>query len=480
MAKRENQGLHIALIALVIVSVILIVTTYLFWSRSKYLDSEVTRLKGENQSLMSERENAREQARNLKIILGYPEDADPAEILAKHEQHMSDWGDALPEGQKTYTHLPEQLFRINQQRHQRISELSAEIQSLNQEIETMKKEHADQLAKANEALAQKEAQLRQVDQTAKTDRTNLNTDKSALSKRIDDMEANHKQVLAEKDNLIASLTKDTNSKQILIEELRRRIDELTNENNFDTPDGRITFVNPKAEKAYINLGSADGMRRQITFSVFGTDVNNLAKESPKAKIEVTKVIDDHLSEARIIDPDISDPVLSGDVIYTPIWNANSALRFALLGKLDINNDGKDDREHLKHRILLHNGKIDAEDVDGEIKGQITRNTRYLVIDEDDSDDSSDDTVASDDASAKARRAIVTQMLNEASRLGVEVIELDRLIEYMGYNGSKRIVPLGKRARAEDFPAEPQDGVIRSNKSDSRFRTRRPPSRTSAY
>ena len=45
MAKRENQGLHIALISFVILSVLLIVTTYYFWSNSRHLALEVDREK---------------------------------------------------------------------------------------------------------------------------------------------------------------------------------------------------------------------------------------------------------------------------------------------------------------------------------------------------------------------------------------------------------------------------------------------------
>jgi hypothetical protein len=285
--------------------------------------------------------------------------------------------------------------------------------------------------------------------------------------QIADLNAKIAQAVSESE----SLSRERDALKLILEDREKTIAQLTNENNFDTPDGKIRFVNAKTETVYLNLGAADGLRRQISFSVFGSDVNNLYNEVPKGKIEVVRVIDDHTSEARIIDDYIDDPILSGDVVYTPIWNANSALRFALLGKLDIDGDEKDDRERFKNLITLNNGKVDAEDVAGELQGRITRNTRYLVVDGD----------ARDESSAEGNK-IHTEMLNAAASLGVEVVELDRILEYMGYNGDRRVIPLGNRARAEDFKAKPLDGVIRSKRptKTSDFRERRAPSTRSAY
>ncbi len=46
--------------------------------------------------------------------------------------------------------------------------------------------------------------------------------------------------------------------------------------------------------------------------------------------------------------------------------------------MDIDGNGKDDRELIRRLVTLNNGTIDAEDVDGEVKGQITNHTRYIV------------------------------------------------------------------------------------------------------
>ena len=149
--------------------------------------------------------------------------------------------------------------------------------------------------------------------------------------------------------------------------------------SFETPDGKIRWVNPQTGRVYINLGAADGLQPQVTFSVYGVDVNNLAREEKKATIEVTRIVNDHLAEARITEDMLSDPVLEGDVIYTPLWNSKSALHFALAGKMDVNGDGRDDRELVRRLITMNNGTIDAEEYNGELRGEMTQHTRYLIL-----------------------------------------------------------------------------------------------------
>jgi hypothetical protein len=155
-------------------------------------------------------------------------------------------------------------------------------------------------------------------------------------------------------------------------------------------------------------------------------------------------VDDHLSEARIRSDSIEDPVLAGDLIYTPLWNASSAMHFALAGKMDLNDDSQDDREQVKRLILAHHGTIDCEEIDGEIRGQMTRNTRYLIRGDE------PEVGEPGDEKAKARQDAWTKMINQAEQLGVETMNLDQLLEFIGFDGERRAIPLGANARSEDF------------------------------
>ena len=84
-------------------------------------------------------------------------------------------------------------------------------------------------------------------------------------------------------------------------------------------------------------------------------------------------------EARILDDKVSDPIIPGDKIFTPLWSPGEQRHFALAGLMDIDGDGHSDLEPLMNIIqsgrrrdrLLHpdNGKDKNR-----VKGAITVNT----------------------------------------------------------------------------------------------------------
>ena len=468
MAKRENQGLHIALISFVILSVLLIVTTYYFWSNSRHLTLEVDREKAAKTEANSAKSIALAESEKLKTMLNHPIETPVEEIEAQFAKDMVTYAGSLPEVQRNYRELPQHLMSSIQERHSRISDLSADIRTMTADFARQKSELQKALGEAQQELAVKESNVSKIDGKAQADRTDLTSQLAQQAKQADEKISALEADIAEKTAEIETLTTKNEQLEIILADRENKIAQLTNENSFDSPDGKIRFVNTKMGTVYLNLGAADGLRRQVTFSVFGADVNNLYKEEPKGKIEVIRVLSAHESEAKIVEDFVGDPMLRGDVVYTPIWNAGSALRFALVGTLDIDGDGSDDRERFKAMIARNNGKVDAEDVEAadgsrELRGRITRSTRYLVVD--------GDAPESADEDAASARDVRSQMLNEASSLGVEVIELDRLLEYMGFNGDRRVIPLGSRARAEDFRAKPVNGLIPSSSPQTGFRKR---------
>ena len=60
---------------------------------------------------------------------------------------------------------------------------------------------------------------------------------------------------------IDGLQRDIKNKDLIISQRDGQLAELTTE-SFDTPDGKVLSVNARTGTAYINLGSADGLRRQ--------------------------------------------------------------------------------------------------------------------------------------------------------------------------------------------------------------------------
>ncbi len=364
-------------------------------------------------------------------------------------------GDALPEVQRTYKELPAHLLATIQDRHQRINALTEQVNRLTDELEKTKQQSQQEVAEAQRVQAEAEANLRKTREEFTAYRNQLNQEKGQMAQQVDQTRTALTDLQSKSQQEIDTLQKQVKNRDLIIDRRDEQLQEVTS-TTFEVPDGKITWVNPKTGIVYLNLGRADGLRRQVTFSVYGVDVNNLAREETKGAIEVTRVVDDHLSEARITQDDLKQPILPGDVIYTPLWNSQSALHFALVGVMDINGDGQDDREIIRRLIQVNNGTIDAEDVDGEIKGKVTNRTRYLVRGE-------VPTVSDDaDAATGASQDAWTQMMRQATELGVEQMSIDKLLDFVGYDGEKRTIPLGRDARPEDFPAEPDGGVLRSS------------------
>ncbi len=79
-----------------------------------------------------------------------------------------------------------------------------------------------------------------------------------------------------------------------------------------------------------------------------------------------------------------DPIRTGDIVYSPAWSPNNPTRFALVGKIDVNRDGRDDREELKRMIKEAGGVVDFDlpplEV-GKETGKLTPRIDWYVIDD---------------------------------------------------------------------------------------------------
>ena len=210
--------------------------------------------------------------------------------------------------------------------------------------------------------------------------------------------------------------------------------------SFEVADGRISWVNQNGT-VWINLGSADSLRRQVTFSVFDADQHDAAKAAKKGSIEVTRLSDEHMAEARITKDDPTNPILVGDNIYSQVWHRGKQLHFALTGVIDIDGDGQSDMQLARELIKLNGGIVDAylKD-DGKIEGEITANTRYLILGD-----------VPDSALKSALTEGYHKMSKEAASVGVQTITLPQFLDQMGYKPQDRTIHLGTGAKARDFP-----------------------------
>ncbi|MCP4189638.1 MAG: hypothetical protein GY768_03305 [Planctomycetaceae bacterium] len=467
MARRESQGLQISLIVFVMLTVILAVTTYIFWNRSETLGQELTETKSKNAQLTSTARDASDNATQLKVWIGHSADTPLPEIKTQYEKDMQTFAGGLIEVERTYKELPAHLLKALQDRNEQIQTLNEQNNKLTADLKATETQLQSEVANWKKKQAETDANLKKTRDEFAGERNRLNQEKSSIAGQIDKTRNQLTNLRTKSTQEIEDLNKEVSNQRSIIQRRDEQLDEFTTL-SFETPDGKIEWVNPKTGIVFLNLGSDDGLRPQVTFSVYGVDVNNLAQEERKATIEVTRIVNENLAEARITEDDADNPVMPADVIYTPLWNANSAMHFALAGSMDINDDGRDDREIVKRLILLNNGTIDAEEQGGEINGKMTHHTRYLIIGDRPS-------VGTDGVADTASQNAWTKMLNDATELGVEQISFDRLLDFIGYDGEKRTIPLGRNVRGADF-----EGSAESKEpSGSVFRQRKPLNRRQA-
>ena len=153
-----------------------------------------------------------------------------------------------------------------------------------------------------------------------------------------------------------------------------------------------------------------------------------------------------MAEARITKDDPTNPILTGDNIYSQVWHRGKKLHFALTGVIDIDGDGVSDMQQALDLIKLNGGIVDAylKD-DGKMEGEITANTRYLVLGD-----------APDSALKSALTDGYHKMSKEAASLGVQTITLPQFVDQMGFKPQDRTVHLGTGAKAHDFPPRPDN------------------------
>ncbi|GAH89389.1 unnamed protein product, partial [marine sediment metagenome] len=210
---------------------------------------------------------------------------------------------------------------------------------------------------------------------------------------------------------VQSRLQQTNTRLAKLAQLNKKktekLEALVKE-TFDVPDGKILLVNQRYGTVWINLGRADALSRQVTFSVYPADSSNLAKIGKKASIEVTQILGEHRAEARVIEDRVSDPIMPGDVIHTPVWSPGEQKQFALAGFMDIDGDGKSDQHIVRNLITMNGGLVDCEtDAEGKRQGKMTINTRFLVLGE--------------APGAKGKPGVIqgyTKMIGDAEKLGI--------------------------------------------------------------
>ena len=169
-------------------------------------------------------------------------------------------------------------------------DIQDEVKKVRDQIDTLQKDLASKgKEKADETLAHADTR-RKLDALEKLKRT-LETKLASATKDMKDV----RETLAETESQLKQIAEKTNVdlKAIEAEKLdARALDVL----RAWTRNWQIVDMDRRGKMPYINLGSADGLTSQVTFSVHTLGLDGKLSPNPKGTLEVVRVIGPHLAQ----------------------------------------------------------------------------------------------------------------------------------------------------------------------------------------
>lgn len=456
MAAKENTGLQAALIIFVMITVGLSISTYMYFRASEEAEKADQAKAVQLADQTKKYQVIDAEVRCLKYMIGWDvqlteqdyngllttiPNSDVVKIDEEYKKDMAMYGKGLE--RPSYRLVPAELLKVIKAKNDELVTVVEEQKKLAAQVEAVRAEReagiktataAQQAATAD--LAKRTGEFEQERTRMKDDgakllaqKTDLQNKRNELDQKIKELEKNTQDIIVKKDKTIASQKEEIKTLQEI--------------ENFEEPCGKIDYVNQRSRSVLINLGTEDGLRPQIMFSVYDKSETSATHAERKAGIEVIKVMDAHLSEARIVYDKSSNPILPGDLIYSPVWQPGRRLRFALTGYMDIDGDGENDHDLVRNLILINGGVVDAEQgndgkIDPATVAKMTLQTRYLVEGE----------LPAQANLLESHLQGRNLMIGKAQELGIDRISVQKILSRMGWKNENRTVPLGRGAQED--------------------------------
>jgi hypothetical protein len=451
---RETQGLQIALIISVMLMVVFGGMTY-YWYR-QYEDAN-TKAIGYSNDLNKSAEQVRVSATeigDLKRLIGVA-DTDAVKTIKEEifKQDMTKYGGGYPEGERDYRRIMEKMQKTIDDKNASLADEKTRVQGLEQQIkvfEASKQPQIDDFQKSRDDAGKDLA-----DERAKfnADRERITRDQATLQGERDDA---RKERDADRAKAEAKFNEDGSRIKRLagtIEIQANEISKITS-TKIDAFDGEVRWVDQRSGSVWINRGRADALPRQITFSIYPPDTTDLtATGSIKASIEVTQILGDNLALARVIDDKITDPIIPGDKIHTPLWAPGEKRHFAVAGFMDVYGDGKSNMQTVLDLIKMNDGVVDAYvDDKGNVQGAITVSTRYLILGLD----------PTEHGGTPAEISAFSKLFANATSWGIQKLPLNNMLQRMGWKNTSPVVRYGAGADPKDFAPKREEGALKKS------------------
>lgn len=467
MVARDDSVIRGSLIACMIFLVLSLALNFFLWRNGDFLSTEAETAKERLQTVSSQVRTMENQMTRMKAMLGVggftqaqidemksnaSDDPEMTDIELRFARDMTVFGPEVPPEKRNYPGLPEYLLNALRDRNTQYAtsqEQKTKIRiDAEAEISNAKKAKAmaeEKASSANKKLAEQSTAFEE-------DRNRMNLEKEETRDRLNKVVQDFGSFRTKAASESKALKQDKTQLLGTIDSQKKKINKFLND-QFETTQGLIRFVVSGGKVVMINLGSADALRPGVTFGVIDGEENRLQDASVKASIQVIKVDGPHLATARVVAiPEIENPIIPGDKVYSPFWAPGRRVKIALAGDIDIDGDSRPDNDAIKGQIKAAGAEVVAEiSTSGSMIGKLDASVRFLVIGE--SPEVSNTASVEEAEQQKEELRKRGEMQELANQYGITIIPAWKLESYLRTIDDTLTTPLGSATRGEDFEKE---------------------------
>jgi hypothetical protein len=331
---------------------------------------------------------------------------------------------------------------------ERLAQLNAERNDLAKAVENAKNETQQVIAKRDELLKQKDAEIAKVTTEMQGQMAQLAGFRQQTEGTVEQIRQSSNTTLTQAQQQNEQLTAQLNQAQASIKQkdqqiatLQQRLGDIRvnpNEATIQKPDGQIVRL-PGNGLAVINLGLGDRIVQGMTFEVYDkyTGVPALGADgtragdmpSGKGSLEVVR-IGPGFSECRIIRKEPGISMTQGDLVVNLVYDKTQKYNFVVYGDFDLDSDGRTapgDAEVIRRLITQWGGNV---------VNDVNVNTDFVVMGVEPKVDARP---AADDAVAIAAHQRAEAELNkyldvrkQAMQLNIPILNQNRFLNFVGY------------------------------------------------
>ena len=441
---RESQGLQVLLIVFVMLSVVLGVSLYLYVKKADETAKAEVAAVGREKEAKEATAKMQQERDVLKTLIGFPERT-TEDIRKQFAEDMATYGN-----EKSDTDKP--LFDQSTLAYSRLlASMNKVILDRTDELIRSRELAVDMDKKFKNREAGKDDQIKAfstgVDELRKVVTGVTNDISEKMKTTQDESQRMNDEVQRIKKDATAATTQAADLEKKATQAVKEKEDEVRRmaivlnkdkKQDMDVPSGEITWVSLPNNTVWINRGRADALQRQTKFTVYSSDSTDTAKAVKKGTVEVTKIEGDHSAQCRIVEDKIADPIMAGDKVFTPFWSPGQQNHFALTGIMNLDGDGRNQLNVVRGLINQNSGTVDCWlDEQGHKQGQITVNTRYIVV---------------GDAPDKSSQDFIKNhgdILRDAERYHIPIMKLGDFKQQMGYQKTSSVEHFGSGTTSGD-------------------------------